>query len=48
MNEYYSEDDVVKDRWWVWAIVLGLAGIGLLAIYLYNNGFNGLSNISSF
>ena len=34
MTEYYSETPVIKNRWWIWAIVLGsIAAIGIL-IYL--------------
>ena len=33
MTEYYTETPVQKNRWWVWAIVLGI--IGLLAILIY-------------
>jgi hypothetical protein len=34
MTEYYTETPVVKNRWWIWAIVLGaIAAIGIL-IYL--------------
>ena len=33
MTEYFSEKPEVKDRWWIWAIALGLIGIGALAYY---------------
>ena len=34
MAEYYSEEPVKKDRWWIGAIVLGVIGILVLLIYL--------------
>ncbi len=33
MAEYFIEDPVKKDRWWIWAIVLGLIGLTILLIY---------------
>jgi len=46
MTEFLNEEaSVIKpDRWWIWAIVLGLIGIGLLAIYFNQNGWNLLGN----
>jgi hypothetical protein len=43
MTEYFNEEDepVKKDRWWIWAIVLG--AIALLALLFYVNG----SSVSS-
>ena len=38
MNEYFSETPVKKDRWWIWAIVLG--AIALIALLLYLNQEN--------
>jgi hypothetical protein len=38
MTEYFSEEPVKKDRWWIWAIVLGV--IALLAIVVYLNSDN--------
>lgn len=35
MTEYYTETAVVKNYWWVWALVL--AAVGLLTILLYYN-----------
>ena len=49
MNEYYSDETAVKkDRWWVWAIILGVVGIAAVAFYLYQHGFNDLASHSSF
>ncbi len=38
MTEYFNEEEVPvkKDRWWIWAIVLGV--IALLALLFYANG----------
>ena len=42
MTEYYTEETVVKDRWWIWAIVLGIAGIAAILIYLNDSNSNDL------
>lgn len=46
MTEFLNEEaSVIKpDRWWIWAIVLGLIGIGLLAVYFNQNSWNLLGN----
>jgi hypothetical protein len=36
MTEYFNEEPVVKDRWWIWAIVLAALAIGTLIIYYYD------------
>ena len=41
MTEYFNEEPVKKDRWWVWAILLG--AIGLTAILIYLNDANSSS-----
>ena len=41
MTELLSEKPTEKDRWWVWAIVLGV--IGLLLLLLYFTEINGAS-----
>jgi nucleoid DNA-binding protein len=38
MTEYYSETTEVKSRWWIWAIVLGVAGIAALVLYMNGDG----------
>lgn len=38
MAEYFSEKPVVRDRWWIWAIVLALAGLAVLAYYITSGG----------
>ncbi|MEJ7589002.1 MAG: hypothetical protein WKI04_15710 [Ferruginibacter sp.] len=46
MSEYYNGKQLLNDRWWVWAIVLGAIGTGVLFLYIYKNGFNGLGNVN--
>ena len=41
MTELLAPKSETKDRWWIWAIVLGLIGIGAIVIYL--TMFNGTS-----
>ncbi|HMK04416.1 MAG TPA: hypothetical protein VK489_09500 [Ferruginibacter sp.] len=38
MAEYFNDSPVVKNRWWVWAIVLGAIGLVSLLIYLNAGG----------
>lgn len=41
MTEYFSEDvSVQKDRWWIWAIVLGAIGIAVLLMYMSGANFS--------
>ena len=42
MTEYYSEETVIRDRWWIWAIVLGFIGIAAILIYLNDSNSNSL------
>lgn len=46
MTEYLNEEASVvsPDRWYIWAIVLGLIGVGVLAMYVYQNDWNLLGN----
>ncbi len=44
MNEYFNEVPVKKSRWWIWAIVLGIAA--LIAILLYLNNYAGLLSMA--
>lgn len=46
MTEYFSEKQPSKDRWWVWAIVLGAIGIGVLLFYFFKYGFRAFGNVS--
>ena len=48
MTEFFSETTEVKDKWWVGAIVLGVAGLAAVGYYLYMNGFNDLGSKSVF
>jgi len=41
MTEYFNIAPSVKDKWWIWAIVLGL--IGLLILLYYFTATNGIS-----
>ena len=41
MSEYFNETPAAKDRWWIWAIVLGV--IGLLILVYYFTATNGIS-----
>ena len=41
MTEFLAPKSAVKDRWWIWAIVLG--AIGLLALVIYFTKLNGTS-----
>lgn len=45
MTGYFNETPAVKDRWWIWAIVL--AAIGLLAMLIYFTQFNGTSSFGN-
>ncbi len=45
MTEFYSEKPPRKDLWWLWAIILGVIGIGALLFYFSQYGMNGLGNI---
>ncbi len=47
MTEYFAEEPVVKDRWWIWAIVLGLIGIGVIMLYLNDNNGNSSFGIAT-
>ncbi|MFM6925467.1 MAG: hypothetical protein ACKOU7_08195 [Ferruginibacter sp.] len=40
MTELLAPKDETKDRWWIWAIVLGV--LGLLALFIYFTEFNGI------
>ena len=46
MTEFLNEEASVvsADRWYLWAIGLGLIGVGVLAMYVYQNGWNLLGN----
>ncbi len=45
MAEYYTEETVAKDRWWVWALVLGSIAIAALILYIIKYGFNNFSSL---
>lgn len=37
----------VKDRWWIWAIVMLTIGLAVIGLYLLQNGCNLLGNVVS-
>jgi hypothetical protein len=45
MSEILNEEEPAKDKWWIWAIVLGATALLLLAVYLYQHGNNGFANV---
>lgn len=47
MAEYYTENPVTKDRWWIWALVLAAAAL-LIILFYYNDMLSSTSfgNIS--
>lgn len=47
MFEFFSEKQVSKDKWWVWAIILAAIGIGVLLIYFFQHGFKSFGNITN-
>jgi hypothetical protein len=40
MTEFLNEETPAAKKWKLWAIILGVAALLLLAIYLYLNGFS--------
>ncbi len=48
MTEYYSEEEAAKDKWWIWALMLGIAGIVAISFYIWKHGFNNLSGLAIF
>jgi hypothetical protein len=35
MTEYFTDTPVATDKWWIWAIVLGVIGIGVLFFHYF-------------
>jgi nucleoid DNA-binding protein len=49
MTEYYTDETAVaKDKWWIWAIVLGVVAISVIAYYLSQNGIADLGSKNAF
>ena len=46
MTEYFSEQQPLKDHWWIWAIALAAIGIGVLLFYFYQHGFKAFGNVN--
>jgi nucleoid DNA-binding protein len=46
MTDYFATEPVKKDRWWIWAVVLGLLGTGVILFQLlqYGTGIFGTGN----
>lgn len=47
MTEFFNEEPLIKDRWWIWAIVLGAIGIAAILIYLNDSSSNNLFGIAT-
>ncbi|MBL0056330.1 MAG: hypothetical protein IPP31_09045 [Chitinophagaceae bacterium] len=47
MAEYFSEKPVARERWWIWALVLALAGMAVIAYYYYGIPFPHVGNAMS-
>ena len=47
MTEFFNEKPLLKSRWKIWALLLGIVGACLLLFYLYTHGFNSLGNVNS-
>lgn len=45
MTELLNEEEPAKDKWWIWAVMLGTAALLLLAVYLYRYGVNAFGNV---
>jgi len=46
MMEYYADEvSQVKNSWWIWAVVLGVAGLIVITYYLMQNSVNWFGNI---
>jgi hypothetical protein len=44
MVDFYNESPLFVDRWWIWAIVLAVVGIGALLLYFFQDGTMSLGN----
>ena len=49
MTEFYNDQPVKKDRWWIWAIALAIIAIGVFVVYFLNQkGYNLFGNANYF
>ena len=46
--ELLVEKEYKKSKWWIWAIVLGVAGLSVIGYYIFQHGFNSLGNVVNF
>jgi hypothetical protein len=46
MTEYYSEEEIKKDRWWIWALVFAVIAIVTIIIYVNDPGHSSLFGIA--
>jgi nucleoid DNA-binding protein len=46
MTDYFAAEPAKKDRWWIWALVLGLLGSGIILFQVlqYGTGIFGMGN----
>lgn len=44
MTDYFAEEVVTKDLWWVWAIVLGVVGIAAIVLHIVQHGYTSGNN----
>jgi hypothetical protein len=50
MSGYFVTEEgaaPATDRWWMWAIGLGAAGLAVIGLYLLQNGFNLFGNVAN-
>lgn len=45
MTEYFSEEEAVKDRWWIWVVVL--AALALLSLIIYFSNTDNASHLGN-
>ncbi len=44
MSGFFNEQPTKSNRWWIWAILLAIIGIGTLIVYFYLGGKMSLGN----
>lgn len=48
MTEFFTEKQLVKDNWWIWATILAMLGLGVLLFYYSQYGLKGIGNVTIF